>query len=769
MTLSRRFYGIHGLATIAVVLAVMCAIALVYPVIAHAAPIYVSAFGSDAAGDGYSAPTAFATVQHAIDVGASGDVVQVGAGTFIGDITLKDGVSLQGAGSTNTTLTGSGTNAVLSASNVTSATSITGLTVTGGHGWYGGGIALVSSSPTISKCKVVGNAADQRGGGIYCNASSPTVTDCTISANTAGGLGGGGVYALSSSVTLADCLIKGNGTTLQGGGVLCDSSSVTLDGCTLTANSSGTGGGAVFGPANLTDCTLSGNSSGGYGGALYGPSVVESCTIANNVAQAGGGVYGGAALTSDTIVGNSSTGGGGGIFLQQDSLTITRCIVRGNTAGGYGGGISMWQSSPTITNSTVADNIQNDAIGEGGGGICLGGFCSPTIVNCIISGNTAAGNGGGIYSRYYSAPTITNCTLTRNTSAGQGVDVFSDGIGLVPAIKNCIIWDDGNDLVGCSATYSDVKAPAVGTNINADPCFIDAAHGDFHLSAASPSIDSGTLKGAPSTDKDGNPRPVGAGFDMGAYEFARDIFRLSYLADPNGTIGGTPAQRVEQNGSGTSVTASPETGYRFVKWSDGSTVNPRTDANVTADATYTAAFAIDTHTLHYSAGPGGSIDGSATQTLDYGAGGSSVTAIQAKGYHFVKWSDGSTATPRTDTNVTADKSVSAVFALTTYTQSTTTKLAGYSSSKLKKTYKLTGTVRSSAAPGKVTITMTRYSGGKWRSMGHVHANVSRGAFSYSFKPKYKGSWRFVASYSGGVVGVTTYKASNSGVKTVKVK
>ena len=33
------------------------------------------------------------------------------------------------------------------------------------------------------------------------------------------------------------------------------------------------------------------------------------------------------------------------------------------------------------------------------------------------------------------------------------------------------------------------------------------------------------------------------------------------------------------------------------------------------------------------------------------------------GYHFVNWSDGSTANPRTDTNVLADKSVTANFAV----------------------------------------------------------------------------------------------------------
>ncbi len=40
-----------------------------------------------------------------------------------------------------------------------------------------------------------------------------------------------------------------------------------------------------------------------------------------------------------------------------------------------------------------------------------------------------------------------------------------------------------------------------------------------------------------------------------------------------------------------------------------------------------------------------------------------VTAVAATGYHFVNWSDGSTANPRTDTNVTTNRTVIANFAV----------------------------------------------------------------------------------------------------------
>jgi hypothetical protein len=57
----------------------------------------------------------------------------------------------------------------------------------------------------------------------------------------------------------------------------------------------------------------------------------------------------------------------------------------------------------------------------------------------------------------------------------------------------------------------------VARNISADPRFVSYPT-DLHLSSNSPCIDRGSAEGAPSTDGDGNPRPAGAGFDIGAFE-----------------------------------------------------------------------------------------------------------------------------------------------------------------------------------------------------------------------------------------------------------
>jgi hypothetical protein len=81
----------------------------------------------------------------------------------------------------------------------------------------------------------------------------------------------------------------------------------------------------------------------------------------------------------------------------------------------------------------------------------------------------------------------------------------------------------------------------------------------------------------------------------------------------------------------------------------------------------TASFAADTFTLSYAAGAGGSLTGNLSQTVAYGQDGTPVTAVADAGYHFVSWSDGSTANPRTDTHVTGNISVTASFAQDEYT------------------------------------------------------------------------------------------------------
>ena len=67
------------------------------------------------------------------------------------------------------------------------------------------------------------------------------------------------------------------------------------------------------------------------------------------------------------------------------------------------------------------------------------------------------------------------------------------------------------------------------------------------------------------------------------------------------------------------------------------------------------------------AGANGTLTGTTSQTVNYMASGTPVTAVPNTGYSFVSWSDGGITATRTDANVTANLNVTASFAVNTYT------------------------------------------------------------------------------------------------------
>ena len=165
-------------------------------------------------------------------------------------------------------------------------------------------------------------------------------------------------------------------------------------------------------------------------------------------------------------------------------------------------------------------------------------------------------------------------------------------------------------------------------------------------------------------------------------------------------------------------------------------------------------------TLRYVAGRGGTISGVTSQTVSDGGDGTAVRARPAAGYHFVDWSDGSTANPRTDTHVTANIDVTANFKANPMV-STTTRLWGPASVNVKTSCGIAGAVSPSAAPGKVTITITRKAGATWWSFASPTVGGTAGRFKYTFKPPYKGQWCCVAKYLGGMSASKTYRSSTS--------
>ena len=71
-------------------------------------------------------------------------------------------------------------------------------------------------------------------------------------------------------------------------------------------------------------------------------------------------------------------------------------------------------------------------------------------------------------------------------------------------------------------TYSKEEVGFLGSgNLYGDPLFIFPAFGvtgDYHLKRGSPAIDAGIKVDGLDIDLEGNRRPAGCGYDVGAYE-----------------------------------------------------------------------------------------------------------------------------------------------------------------------------------------------------------------------------------------------------------
>lgn len=78
--------------------------------------------------------------------------------------------------------------------------------------YCGGGINCHNSSPIISNCTISHNAArTEGGGGIAClDGASPSIAGCVITYNSADNGHGGAVYCHNSSPTISDCSLVNN-------------------------------------------------------------------------------------------------------------------------------------------------------------------------------------------------------------------------------------------------------------------------------------------------------------------------------------------------------------------------------------------------------------------------------------------------------------------------------------------------------------------------------------------------------------------------------
>ena len=136
----------------------------------------------------------------------------------------------------------------------------------------------------------------------------------------------------------------------------------------------------------------------------------------------------------------------------------------------------------------------------------------------------------------------------------------------------------------------------------------------------------------------------------------------------NPAMGSVTGGGTFDDGSTTTISATPFTGYHFVSWSDGNADNPRT-VTVESNITYTAVFAPNIYsvTAEVQNSSMGSVNGGGSYNYNSNV---TLTAMPNSCSRFVSWTDGNTENPRTIT-VVSDTTLTAMFERVDYAGSIT--------------------------------------------------------------------------------------------------
>lgn len=482
---------------------------------------------------GVGADPCFSSVQAAVDAADSlaGEEIRVASGVYTDvhqragitqvvylskPLTIRGGYitgSLTGTAWTSsypltqpTTLDAGGQGRVLYITGTISST-IEGLRITGGDArrsgddaHNGGGIAILGAVAVLNHNHVVGNAA-RFGGGVHLR--------------------------LGSTASLHENTIGSNVADHGGGVAVQDSIQVVLEGNAIITNTGHQDGGGMYlsgSDAVLYGNVITSNATAGYGGGVYiyaGDARLDQNTIANNLATivvdsagSGGGVavlnYGNAVLDNNRIIFNTALGDGGGVYILQGEAALERTVIFSNTADN-GGGMYVYQGHATLTNTVTAGNRAVE-----GGGLYLKNSTAQLLHNTVadnaVSGVHVTDLGGWGYSTIL----FTNTILAGH---GAGITVTSGNTATLEATlwyTNAVDWGGAGSVVTGSL------------NIWGDPAFADPAVGDYHIYSGSFAIDRGVDAGVRS-DIDGQPRPAGLGYDLGADELAVVAEHALYL------------------------------------------------------------------------------------------------------------------------------------------------------------------------------------------------------------------------------------------------
>lgn len=321
----------------------------------------------------------------------------------------------------------------------------------------------------------------------------------------------------------------------------------------------------------VTICDNTNVNDHGVGAYLKSNAILSNCIVRNMKSAAD----------------KNSAVNGTGVFVDGSGF-IKNCLIENcensnvhESGSTYGGGVNISGKTSVISNSVIRNNHVVSAKNALGGGLFVN--TGATVENCVVYNNSADYRGGGLYVHTGGGQLI-NVTVVKNMGAQAGGGVFANGKAV---IYNSVFWGNVNQLANANNinlnqagyvetfAYSGIQGAGIwmeDKNINQSPVSVQLiesndfteevtegmaprfirptteagigyeflegtleaiAKANWGLQSNSDLVDKGvntipdyTLS---TTDICGKQRPVGAKYDLGAYELGSGATGISTI------------------------------------------------------------------------------------------------------------------------------------------------------------------------------------------------------------------------------------------------
>jgi parallel beta-helix repeat protein len=256
--------------------------------------------------------------------------------------------------------------------------------------------------------------------------------------------------------------------------------------------------------------------------------LIEDNETSHSVSQHG--IYVSNSADNPVIRGNRSWGNhacgihmNGDVSMGDDGI-ISGALIEGNIIHDNGSGGGSGINCDGVQNSVIRNNLlyNNHASGislyaiDGAEGSKNNLVVNNTIIEAA-DGRWAVNIQGGS-----TGNTVLNNILLNNHSWHGSISISANSLPGFSSDHNIVedrfTPDDGDSMLTLSQWRSQTGQDGNSIVASQASVFRNVVANDYHLSATSPAIDNGMSLTDVATDIEGNPRPQGSGWDIGAYE-----------------------------------------------------------------------------------------------------------------------------------------------------------------------------------------------------------------------------------------------------------